>query len=111
MDINPMMLLSMLMGNKESGDGKSPDIQKLMGMLTSFQSGNPDALLEMLGGNNEQLKTIMSVMKNAQPSGTENETSNQKENNNPFRSSPESFRNDEITRALNILMSSKFDKK
>ncbi len=111
MDINPMMLLPLLMGNKENGEKGNDDMQKMLSLITSLQSGKPEALLDMLGGDNEKIKNILSIMKTmpgSQPVGGASQP--HEDDKSPFRAAPSGINNDEITRALNVLMSSKKDK-
>lgn len=66
MNFNPMMLMAMMMNGK---DGQKMDMEKMTKLIAAMQNGgSPQSMLEMLGGDNEQLSTIMSLM-NAMPKG------------------------------------------
>lgn len=103
MDFNPMTLLPLIMGNGK--EGANPDMQKMLGMLTSMQSGNTDALLDMLGGD-EKTKNIISLMKGMKNGGVGRDE-NVKTEPQQKAAQPFGLNNDEITRALSALMAEK----
>ena len=61
MNINPMMLLPMLMG-MNNGNGNM-EMEKITSLMSAIQGGDISPILQMLGGNNEKLNGMMTLLK------------------------------------------------
>lgn len=104
MDINPMMLLPLLMNKSDNDSG---DAEKMMKMMAAMANGgNPENLMEMLPVD-EKTKSMLNMFKTLNGGAIQSETpadtySAQTDSNKP--EFDRSFFPDEIMRALNIMM-------
>lgn len=101
MNFNPLMLLPLLLGNKNGGDNN--DMTKMLEMMNVLKDGNPDAVLNALPVD-EKTKTMlnmvkgMSALNDTQPA----ETATVSE---PEKQRPDTrFFGEDINRALSKLM-------
>lgn len=110
MNIDPMMLMPLLMNmnKKEDGGGGMPaDMEKLMSMMSAFKSGNPADLLSSMSGGNEKMNAMMSLLSAMRGGGAPSPDAGLNPNEEDCggtKTRAGDFAGDEITRALNILL-------